>query len=1119
MDVELAYVLKLLSSESNKERTTGISELRRLTRFCNFKIVAEKDILRCFDQICHQLYADQALLKRSKNASKTVARDRLYQGSLALREFVAVSLPRFKAKTVRKVLDQLTRLLSTKDAMFEPIAINFLRSLHSVLSYASHLEHLDRTTWNELVHLCCDRIELHEEVSLQTSVDFDNVGSDSSNLAVSTSTMKTRATLLLSCLRLLTSWPAAEFHNHNSERQPLCDRIAALIITHLNRHHTESDTHLTIFAIAYCLLNYASQNDLLLARNLTCSVLASVPLLWSCRSIALKQQLLSTIMISVPFWNIALNFAEAVGRDIRALYSVIQAELIQKYDKYGLEITHLSFGLNNAYAPFGDSSRTFVLGNTSDLATHTFFVLQLAGHSFNVLIDQDFSATPYTQQSEKGNKKIRRQSFLDDALDQLGNHSSAVIVMLQILTFAYELKAPLKGVRQLYPIIRNLIQSEDVTIQSWSILWIASLVSRTHADQAADGNNQTCWRHIPPSDINDLWSLCIRKLSLPSICRVNCHLLSILLGCHPLNVINLLVHVDDVVRSIENIGPSVVADASCHFITSLFVTLASHNCFPADVLRDNARRWLQSRWLTSARSEPSSLYARELFCLLNFCGNQSEMWLEDSDRLKAGLLQVVATIKDNEAVTNFLLGKPCPALSTLAGIEQQFLPNYKNSELTELLAMVKHKLSSHSARLEILTFDQPDHGSQYILLENLHLLDTITALLLFNRKADTVPDNSCKDVLRFLTHMATVAENWILSKASNPYINQIIQNLDQSLLQYRRWLETKEEMPFVSTNFEGLRFQLSRICTVLSDKLCLGLTSSDADTGVLRIEDEDDPQVGMTAENLNALRKQGRDWITDCSSCHHVSRAVELKLAEQLFSTGKLTAQYSLDVMSSVSPSSLTTIASAALPLAIRFEDAERQAYFSGLICLVTRNVLSEYELERAESTHLFVVDLLLASIYYWVTDCSPKCIAEPAGKIFRWLIHVCIESNLGSVRTKKKLVNLFQLVIQTNPEHGQEADQSLAIPVVSTRSLLLGLLADDDISVCYTSALAAVTLFDLFGAFAHMAIFDDIKNNLDTRERHTERLAIRAFCLGQMLIKTEFCRIPAIYHLVCKTQ
>ncbi|KAK0550249.1 Serine/threonine-protein kinase tel1 [Tilletia horrida] len=156
---------QLLESAKVKERGEGVARLRQLFSMrVNILHVAEHSksnggtyFLRTINALTACVTADrQALLKKHPKwqEAPTQALASLRKSSNAVRWFIEQANSHFDQQCLRVLLTHITSVANDRGTLFEPIALDYIKALSTLLSHPPHVQHIPADLWSHTLSFC-----------------------------------------------------------------------------------------------------------------------------------------------------------------------------------------------------------------------------------------------------------------------------------------------------------------------------------------------------------------------------------------------------------------------------------------------------------------------------------------------------------------------------------------------------------------------------------------------------------------------------------------------------------------------------------------------------------------------------------------------------------------------------------------------------------------------------------------------------------------------------------------------------------------------------------------------------------------------------------------------------
>lgn len=303
-------------------------------------------------------------LKRVRDAAATVR---------LIIEKATADLPR---KAVKSVVNHILSIVVVKGELYEPLALEYLKSLRILLTYPPHLDHLEETQWKQTVSLCISAVlgnhirpsyEILEEQLMDDQGD-DEATEHTQASSSSFSTAKSAKRKAAGSLRL-SSISENGFANGSAPGQlrtagqdvielmscidvlvksscaPLLSLGPALVskvVRFLRVYPTETSAHLPALAALNHLLEELFFNAKSFLETAAIVLWPCLLPLWQTKNTLVKEHIVISLSFLLPF---------LVHRDgppqismLQDLYSIVLAESQDRWGIDTLEMDALAFG-------------------------------------------------------------------------------------------------------------------------------------------------------------------------------------------------------------------------------------------------------------------------------------------------------------------------------------------------------------------------------------------------------------------------------------------------------------------------------------------------------------------------------------------------------------------------------------------------------------------------------------------------------------------------------------------------------------------------------------------------------------------------------------------------------
>ncbi|RPB23769.1 hypothetical protein L211DRAFT_785916, partial [Terfezia boudieri ATCC MYA-4762] len=474
----------------------------------------DKAYQKMFEVLFSVLTRDKAVYVRSSKKG-----DILTLESSTLRTAVQHGVQLLKAKTVKNLIQHITGVLPhPRGGLCEPLKLDHIRSLRTVLEYTPHVENLPRSEWMDLVNFCCQFIQADiiphgedlDEPEVKPKGRGTRVGgrpSLSRNLSslsrvpiTANSKMKTEIEELMHCLHLLLQVPNAPIIQPDETLEEVATEA---ILAFLQAHKTLTSAHVAAYSALNCVLKTVSTNKVKLAGSIAREIPRLIGRPWESKpGPALKEEMLISLMYSLPHLSAYLKeldgeHDEEKLEDIKEGLDNLLETFMKEYAESGGKITAEQLQLDDIdfpdpSIPVDISGSPLTLSSFSLKADDStrpevaWMILQIIAMMVSML-DTNISNQSSTESRRKRRRKSKRletQSRFNQILQQAGSYAPrSKTVALQLIPFLLEERITRPGkplsVSEWRRIMADLslIASEDSTVNSsWAMLGIARSV-------------------------------------------------------------------------------------------------------------------------------------------------------------------------------------------------------------------------------------------------------------------------------------------------------------------------------------------------------------------------------------------------------------------------------------------------------------------------------------------------------------------------------------------------------------------------------------------------------------------------------------------------------------------
>jgi serine-protein kinase ATM len=427
-----------------------------------------------FEALFPYAASERSAYLKSKRGQKNTVHNRLVACAGALRTAVEVGVGKLRIRTVKAVLEHIIQTLPTSEGFCEPLSLDYVKSMRSILEYQPHVEHL-RDTWNEVLAFCLNSLNSFGELGAEENVSLSTTGTSSGtprDRLNRTSRYRMEAEELIACVRQLCRSP-------NAPIQDLAQESVTTLVHYLQQSSSAGRAHVDALSAVNLILARTSHTNIELTRQATCDVLPLLAELWATNSPHLRNEILSAMILTRPYVADLLrkNLDTEVQSSVGTLLEVLQGDYSKRPEREQLRIDDLRLRRQTtstiATAPPDASVFRLRNGNVNSEArwTMVYFMALYCG-----LLDQSRAdAHPVSAAGENPRKRLRISTNLHEHLRHSTSGTvSSQISSLQILSFMSTVM-PLT-VEQLDSIIHSLttLVSDTVgSIATWTMLALA----------------------------------------------------------------------------------------------------------------------------------------------------------------------------------------------------------------------------------------------------------------------------------------------------------------------------------------------------------------------------------------------------------------------------------------------------------------------------------------------------------------------------------------------------------------------------------------------------------------------------------------------------------------------
>ncbi|KAK9477566.1 hypothetical protein V1514DRAFT_368631 [Lipomyces japonicus] len=1089
-DGPLLQIYQKIVSDKVKDRTDGLNSLSYLIADpYTASQINDKGIHKLCESIFLAVVKEKNLYIKAANRSKATIHERLNLASSVLRQLVENRVSKFRLKTVIALFNHITQILPDHQnrLFFEPIGLNYIKVFKILCSYTSHVEHLTAKDWKAYAEFCCD-----------FSLNFIE---DSQNNETHSRRLKYEITELILCLEQLV-------YASNAPLLSSCEIIFDTVFEFLDFQKSESISHLPIFSIVNKLLSTTMINQLQNFAVRALPLYQWITKLWATKNNTLKEQFLITLLQlfpEVPNFNSKeldeelINMVHAIITDYcgRQLREILQVE----------DIT-LSRVPTLKYL----TTRDFHLSNDRGLTSWlTLWVLSL----YIVRSDVSLRSLPHILNFPEDNsepaKKRRRLSRMDTSLSDSNTQNEQYVFepivnglaflpplqqiqILQILAFAF---SPISSTRERPYIVKQLstfISAENNSVASWAMITLGTLVYR-------DGELKNEWMEI--------WDATYRRIATLGTCSASCYLLDRLLTYEAVPFDKVSLTIESTLKSLDNIGPAVLTESSINFVVTILQLQTQSFSIKDNSNAVNVVNWTFARFEEATIRQDGPGKQCSLFEIARFLrfltGRNSDTSHYDSNKLQVKI--------DSSAIIHFLfkLDLQIDIMQYLTVDTNGMVHTHDMFQNFDLSSKTMHPIFSISNRIDTL-----------VCKSFFEILQTYSTIIESDTRNTDKLQKSFDVILIAILGFYDITTKSDLAPFSNIPISKLLNFVEQQIMTFLTKTETLDlfllklhtiaNMDIFwnaikdSRNFQLINM-LNSLCTVLESifyPFYKGDQKTRPKTTDLEFDNLDNSNNRTTVE-CDAIP---RHWFIYEYSAIKLQHEALSNLRMRLLSVESSEPEEELLVKFLTMPIGVFFLNLDVMErLSHEFAKRSLKNHAHTMLQIMGKRLLSSYDFERSEITIIICIKILRNIVNMWARDDgSDLCIF--ADNIYSWLVQVSVTNRTTSSLVRYHIPDLLLQILNCNIAFGNDGN------VPSPRTLLFGLLKDEDSLVTIHMAHYMSELFKLYSYSSHNSIYNDIHGNLTLNPDLIESMAARALTLAVLSSKSSVILANVVYNL-----
>ncbi|KAJ5339579.1 hypothetical protein N7452_006307 [Penicillium brevicompactum] len=1106
-EVFLDKTISLLSSDKQRTRSEGLADLKHiLQRNTGSKLqkLNDKACHKVFESLFRFIAAERSTYNRAQPSSRNSSALRLSTCASVIRIAVDLFSKNLRIKTVRAIIDHVTETIPVPgEGLWDPLSLNYIKSLVSLLRYRPHVEHLDEDDWEALVGFCLASIGLQDNEESQLSIRSTRPVNDDYDASDSRST-PSRA----------TPAPAArERHNANRnsiEEVMLCIQCLTTAPNAFLQTTAENILHRLVefvesppisvagnaHQLAFSSINAVVTKVLFDQSELVCSSLLSlVPVirrLWATtKSQTLRDELLVTLRLSVVILvDVAQkNPTKALALEIEQLAGILHSDYVKHSAKDVLQIDEVVFFQNDTafqmpvYGPRLGAARS----------EYNWTLVWMIAELLKLSTDISERVKP-TESRQDPIKKQRLKSEIQDIFrDSVSAAETRRTCALQLIPFLeLELDVETKATF-LKQLVLN-ISDDNGTVSSWTMV---ALTSIANGKSAKSPEIRAHWPRVV--------DLATRNFSSPATSRAACHLLCTILQSDLLEYSVAMEKTRSTLTSANR--PSVISDSSLRLWTLIARTKTLLDPGSAQKTTKQICDWLREVWTFGVPDRIQiarvATYARplDLLDLLLSCTNRYF------------------------SIPHYHTSGP------MGNIAQSWFFLHENRELLEYNFFTEYSHAPNPwGHQEVLSLEQYSREDQ----------DDVVILDLLRQRSDSFLQ-AWHVVIEEKSHITpeslqVLASFCVVASVFMSCMPQSIQSRSQDLQDNcsSLWNSICKVLASHETAFTHVCLELispllepfisSETPDAIKNSLKELLTPFSQELENLRqrlkassVDDPMDLDDRFLAENTSvnideiilATNRGSHSVFLDADTyqrCMTIQLSAFLALHADSEAPENSRTSCAIDYLTGLDETDIIS-AQSVLPKVYRLCLKAAPSEHLSLLEDLGEKCLQSYEMERCEASLCVCIGMMAGLTDSWTTG-DDEDLNESAMDLYQWFMEVPLARKQATPQVHIALAELIQKVLVICPSYGNH--RSLPSP----RTSLFTILREGGVRVKFRIAKCIPALFERFLFKDHDAVFDDLLETLPRDPEWIEGIAVRLFVLSQLASRWHTLLRRSIYHL-----
>ncbi|KAI5811100.1 hypothetical protein DFH27DRAFT_8872 [Peziza echinospora] len=1160
---DLFAIYERIQSNTPKTSKDGLNDLKHALNTNRDLNLNDKGYQKLFEVIFTTVTRDKAVYLRLKKKKADV----LSLAASTVRIAIDHGVKILRVKSVRNLTQHIIDVLPHQDeGLFQPISMDYVRSLRTILEHSPHIEHLSQKEWIELVRFCCQGMS--SDLGLP-SENFDTESGERSraasrapvsrnsssmswtSLVVHNPRLKSETEELMLCLQLLLQIPNAPIMSlvqadlalSSDEKTEI--PLSHSIMNFLKSQPNLTSAHLAAFSSLNSFLATVSTNNIVIARKIAEGLPAVITKLWESKSaFALKEQMLISLIYSFPHLRSHIEDATSGPQGnlnaIRTNLENLLTSLVNEYTTGTSRMTREQLQLDEIEFPDPSlpvslnrhplSLKAFSLRpDESTRSEQMWMVLQLIARLILLLdesLHQDSSVELVDGVSESEGRAKRRQSKrrkvvrkCDDILHQASSSvPKSKLVALQIIPFLLEERCEARknalGDTEWLRVMTDLslvISEDNTTSSSWAMLGIANGAFLRPASQPA---NAQFWSQI--------WNLCSRHATNQATCRAACHLMRVILSKNLIAYSSISQIIDDTLLSMDLNGPAIIVDSAFELWSLILEKRKSVSHSLRLQPEERLVQWFIARWRPVEGLERST---------------HSMAQLPSASAILAFLF---ACFGEKHGIKSQIsIPRPCGQIS------RAWIRFKQESKLLSYLLLEENQDENDDNIPEAKKISAAVDGSNLTL--SLHRNASAFIIDFLDRESiniedrwQTLLDNNGKNISPTVLHhlaefvfiAAAVATVGKLDMRSMDTLTERLKTISKSLVAYLERPDCSEShinaildcvASLLPNSDEVTRLELTNLAVYdgLFGELINSISkavdarlhsneeaANDLDTDM---EDFDLPmrkRTGVSAKEPDMIPRESLEAAHSQDAARGCTVALLALFAQFWQTRGKAPQDFGIGFSSFLMDLPIQRLI-LIKPIIHSFLSSTPNLPADLCVELMEHfghSMLQSYDFDRCETSLDLVLDSIQALAPKWIPSNADEVLKDRCDSIYGWMTDVCLENQMSSPTLRINMAKALQRML-TMDKIFKHADKS-------ARNSFIHLLKDTDIRVKLFMADNVPQLFEIYPLNEHTELYKDIHECLHREVEWQEGLAMRCYTLSKLVTASHTTKRQVVYYM-----